>query len=64
MLITLAWMVKGRVVFSSLLAEGVGRETRARIATRTGNNILQLWFIQHHCKKGFVILTIVFVPLQ
>ena len=34
-LITLAGTMKGREVLAPWLAEGVGRETRARIATRT-----------------------------
>ena len=34
------WAWAGRVVVAPWLAEGVGRETRARIAMRTRNNIL------------------------
>jgi len=36
------WEGEGKGGLSPWLAEGVGRETRARIATRTRNNILGL----------------------
>jgi len=42
-LITLAG--RGRVVLAPWLAAGVGRETRARIATKTRNNILRFYFL-------------------
>jgi len=41
LLITLAGRVRGRVVLSPWLAEGVGRENRARIAGMARNSILK-----------------------
>ena len=43
--ITLAGRVRGRVVLSPWLAEGVGTEPRAKIATRARNDILRQHFV-------------------
>jgi len=42
LLITLAGRVRGRVMLSSWLEEGSGRQTRTRIAVATRNSILRL----------------------
>jgi len=41
-LITLVGRVRGRVMLSPWLAEGLGRQTRTRIAVTTRNSILRL----------------------
>jgi len=43
-LFTLAGRVRGRVVLSPWLAEGVGRETRAKMAVRARKSILHFTF--------------------